>query len=330
MWTAIRLAQEVGARLGRREVLLGCLSLAGLAGSVAAGRPAPPPALTPGAIARTPAAAAAELLDADRAFSAASARTTMIEGLSAMMDAAVIVPVPGRGFVDGLDAFRAELARDSLAATSHARWTPVRAGVSADGRHGFTFGFLEVRRADGTLVPGKYLAYWVKGARGWRVAAYRRVRRAAGAVDTALLAPALPPRLVAPATDPAVLAQHRESVMQAERDFAAESQVIGLRAGFAKFGSADAMNMGGPAAPGFTLGNEAIAAAVSQGVPDGQSPVNWGPERALVASSGDLGITFGFIVPNAEPPAGQQRPRLPFFTIWRRAGTGAPWRYVAE
>jgi len=58
--------------------------------------------------------------------------------------------------------------------------------------------------------------------------------------------------------------------------------------------------------------------------------VDWGPERALVASSGDLGITFGFITPNAEPAAGQAKPRFPFFTVWRRASRDAPWRYVAE
>ena len=161
-----------------------------------------------------------------------------------------------------------------------------------------------VTRADGAVVPGKYLAYWVKGTDGWRIAAYRRVRRGAGAIDDTPLAPALPAALVAPSRDAATVAGHRASVMQAERDFAGESQTIGLRAGFAKYGSADAMNMGGPANTGFVIGNEAISVAVSGGAPDGPSPVNWGPERALVASSGDLGITFGFIEPNGDPPAG--------------------------
>jgi hypothetical protein len=180
------------------------------------------------------------------------------------------------------------------------------------------------------VVPGKYLAYWVKGADGWRVAGYKRARRAEGTVDTTMLAPALPAALRAPVRDAAAIAAHRASVMQAERDFAGEAQVIGLRAAFAKHGSADAMNIGGPNDASFVLGNEAIATAVSQGSPDGASAVNWGPDRALVASSGDLGITFGFIEPNAAPAAGQPKPRFPFFTVWRRAGPGAPWRYVAE
>jgi len=278
---------------------------------------------------RSPAAAVAELLAADRAASAASSRTTMIPGLTAMMASDVVMPVPGRGFADGVDAVRAEIARDTLNAGSRADWAPVRGGISADGRHGFTFGYITVRRADGTVMPGRYLAYWVKGADGWRVAVYRRNRRPDGAIDTALLAPALPSRLVGVEKDAGRLANHWGSLMQSERDFARESQTIGLHDGFRKFGSADAMNMGGNARAAFVLGNEAIARAVSQGE-NGGSSVNWGPDRALVASSGDLGVTIGFIEPNTPPANGGPKPRFPFFTIWRRASPDAPWRYVAE
>jgi hypothetical protein len=319
MRTTVQLAQEVGTRLGRGALLLRCVPLAGIALLVAA-------AAQP----RTPSAAVDDLLAADRAFAAASARTTLIAGLTAMMAADVIMPVPGRAFADGVDAVRAELARDTLNAASRAEWAPVRGGISADGLHGFTFGYLTVHRANGTVVPGKYLAYWVKGTDGWRVAGYKRARRPDGAIDTTLLAPALPAALQAPARDATVIAAHRASVIQAERDFAGEAQVIGLRAAFAKYGSADAMNIGGPTNAGFVLGNEAIATSVSQGSPEGPSPVNWGADRALVASSGDLGVTFGFIEPNDAPAAGQPKPRFPFFTVWRRAAPGAPWRYVAE
>lgn len=318
MRPSVHVAKEVGTRLGFRAVLLRRMPIAGLVLLAGAAQP------------RTPEAAVAELLAADRGASAAAARLGMIDGLTAIMASDVIMPVQGRGFAEGIPAVRAELARDSLNATSRVEWVPVRGGISSDGMHGFTFGYIGVNRADGTAVPGKYLAYWVRGADGWRIAAYRRVRRGTGTIDVTPFAPALPSTFVAPTRDSAVIAAHRESVMQAERDFAGESQSIGLRAGFAKWGSADAMNMGGPAVAGFVMGNEAIAVAVSQGAPDGPSPVNWGPDRALVASSGDFGITFGFIVPNGEPPAGETRPRYPFFTIWRRTHAGAPWRYVAE
>jgi hypothetical protein len=70
--------------------------------------------------------------------------------------------------------------------------------------------------------------------------------------------------------------------------------------------------------------------AVSQlaGQPADGSTLNWAPDRVIVASSGDLGVTIGMIHPNT-PRAGQPA-SFPFFTIWRRASPTAPWRYVAE
>jgi hypothetical protein len=46
----------------------------------------------------------------------------------------------------------------------------------------------------------------------------------------------------------------------------------------------------------------------------------------LVAASGDLGITFGYIRSTTD----KDQPPAPFFTIWRRASTAEPWRYIAE
>ena len=51
---------------------------------------------------------------------------------------------------------------------------------------------------------------------------------------------------------------------------------------------------------------------------------------AVVASSGDLGISFGYIRPNGKPPDGAPPQGSPFFTIWHRASPTAPWRYIAE
>lgn len=49
---------------------------------------------------------------------------------------------------------------------------------------------------------------------------------------------------------------------------------------------------------------------------------------SIVASSGDFGVTIGLIRPDA--PAAGQPAAFPFFTIWRRPGVDAPWRYIAE
>jgi hypothetical protein len=115
--------------------------------------------------------------------------------------------------------------------------------------------------------------------------------------------------------------------MAAEKAFSDEAQKIGIGAAFAKHGSADAMNMGGPKEPGFVIGAEAIGRAVGAGNPPDGSSVEWSADRVLVASSGDFGVTFGMIRFHKPEPG---RPAaVPFFTIWRRDGAG-PWRYIAE
>ena len=77
-----------------------------------------------------------------------------------------------------------------------------------------------------------------------------------------------------------------------------------------------------------TIGNDNIAKLVSAGQPAAASTLTWAPDKVIVASSGDLGVTIGMIHPNT-PTAGQPT-SFPFFTIWRRANAAAPWRYVAE
>ena len=282
-----------------------------------------------GGASTTPEAAVAGLLEADRAFSRASANTDLVTGLSAMFAENVFLNARGqmaRGKAAAVEALR----NTPDATTSRAEWTPVRGGISADGQHGFTFGYMTMTKADGSTLPLKYLSYWVRGPEGWRVAAYRRALRPAGEVSLAPWAPALPDRMVAPITDAAVIRAHEASVADAERAFSAEAQVIGLGPAFAKYGSDDAVNMGGPTAAAFVHGAQAIGASVGAGVtPDDK--VVWGPEHVLVASSGDLGVTIGTIE-LSQKSAGSAGPvqRVPFFTVWRRANANAPWRYVAE
>jgi hypothetical protein len=239
----------------------------------------------------------------------------------------VVIPMPPGKFAEGKAAVIAGLRENADNARSRTEWTPVRGGVSADGLHGFTAGLMTIHRPDETTLPLKYLAYWIKKPEGWRVVAYKRVRAGEGTPSTTMLAPALPEQIVAPSTDAAAIARHRESLDKAERAFSDESQTIGLGPAFAKYGSADALNLAG-GEPGIVVGSESIAKIVSAGQPAGGSSLNWAPDRVIVASSGDLGVTIGMIHPNT--PAAGQPTSFPFFTIWRRANANAPWRYVAE
>lgn len=275
-----------------------------------------------------PQTVADELLAADRAFSASASKAPdLVSGLGGMFADDVVMQVPGNRLIDGRSK-AIDYLRSSDDAKARAEWTPIRGGISADGRHGFTFGYMTLHRPDGGTVPMKYMSYWVKGARGWQVAVYKR--RPSVPLDSAprMVAPALPARLQPPG-DSAATERFRASLDEAERAFSRDAQKIGIGAAFAQYGSADAVNMGGAKAAAFVIGAEAIGKMISAAYPPGASPVSWAPDhKVIVASSGDLGVTIGWIRPNA--PAADRPAAIPFFTIWRRATPSEPWRYVAE
>lgn len=273
----------------------------------------------------TPQQAVDELLAADRAFSAAGAsKGNVIDALTPMFTADVIMPEPGGKFGHGVDDAVAYLKTNPDNTTAKAAWTPIRGGISADGTQGFTFGFMTLTKPDGSTVPLKYMSYWVKTAGGWKVAVYKRSRRPNGDVSMSLMPASLPEKLVAP--KPGAVAAAEAEVRAAEKAFSDESQTMGLGPAFAKFGAADAVNMGGE--PEYTVGNDKIAAFVGGASPTAPSPLRWAAdEKVIAASSGDLGISIGIIHRNAPLPDGSN-PANAFFTIWRK--TNGVWKYVAE
>jgi ketosteroid isomerase-like protein len=281
------------------------------------------------AAASTPQAAVDELLAADRACSAASAKTDLVSGLAAMFADDIVIPSPPGRLVEGKESVIAALRANADNARSRTEWTPVRGAISADGQHGFTAGFMTVHRPDDTALRLKYLSYWVKRPEGWRVAVFKRTRAGDAPPPAGMMTPLVPAALVPPSTDPVIIARHRDSLDKAERSFSDEAQTIGLGPAFAKFGTADSLNLGGPDAAGLVVGQDSIAKLVSAGQPaSGGSTLSWAPDKVIVASSGDLGVTIGMIRLNA--PAAGEPASFPFFTIWRRANASAPWRYVAE
>jgi ketosteroid isomerase-like protein len=269
-----------------------------------------------------------ELLAADRSFSAASATTDLVSGLAAMFAPDVILPHPA-GIANGAEQAIEVLRANPQNAGARIEWTPVRASISADGQHGFTAGFMSMRLADGKDVPLKYLAYWQRRPEGWRVLVYRR-GQAKTLPSLSAMPNVLPRRMVPPASDEATISTYRQSLADAETSFSRDAQTLGMRAAFTQYGSPEAINLGGPDVPTFLVGNQAIGDGVGGQRPQTGSPVSWGPERTIVASSGDFGVTIGYIVPNAPGADGQRQPGRPFFTIWRRDSINDPWRYIAE
>jgi ketosteroid isomerase-like protein len=272
--------------------------------------------------ARSPKAVLADLLAADRAFAAASAKGEPLAGVMAMMDDEITVPIPGKGLIIGKPAVTEAYRACPCFKEGRVTWAPVRGGISADGTQGFTYGFLTASAGDPAKRDRKYIAYWVKRPAGWRVVAYRHIPREAGDVSTAMFAPALP-RFTAKA-DAKRIAAHQASLAAAEKAFSDRAQVVGLKRAFGEYGRPDAMNM--YAGAGFAYGLDAVVANFKD---EGPAKVHWSTERSFVASSGDLGVSIGMIRPNTPPKAGELE-GFPFFTVWKRERPGAPWRYIAE
>jgi ketosteroid isomerase-like protein len=271
-----------------------------------------------------PRQAVEELIATDRAYALKAVRLNVVDALLAMLASDAVMSAAG-AFHHGHAAALSQLRAQQENVTGRLEWAPVRGAISADGTHGFTFGFMTLVRADSTRVPLKYLSYWVKGAGGWKVAVYRRARRPDGDVAMTMREPLVPERMVDPSRDPAVAARYAREVGDAERAFSALAGTVGLGPAFTKNAAPDAMNMGGPQDADFVYGPEAIGAAVGGGQ-SGPSTLTWGPDTVLAASSGDLGVTIGHIVAPGE--AGAPPRRIPFFTVWRRVG--GSWKFVAE
>lgn len=279
----------------------------------------------PAAHAQTPQQNADTLLAADRAFAAAAVHAaTPADAVAAMFDADVVLP-GGPTLTVGRDAVLAQLRAAPAWQSGAVSWRPVRAGISADGTQGFTYGFLTVTAGDPVRRERKYLAYWVRRPEGWRVAAWKQVPRPAGEVSAAMQDPSLPATTAPPPSDPAVAARHGASLAAAEQAFSDRAQHVGLGAAFREFGRVDAMNMGGGA--DFTIGAEAISRDVGNG--EAVSPLHWSATRTLAASSGDLGVSMGVIHRNQASTDGRPD-SFSFFTVWRRDTPDSPWRYIAE
>jgi hypothetical protein len=271
-----------------------------------------------------------ELLATDRAYSAASAKTDLVSGISAMFASDVAMAIPGGKFSASAGEAIAALRAVPDNARSRAEWVPVRGGISADGLQGYTWGYMTIVKSDNTTAPAKYLSYWVKRPEGWRVAAYRRRLRPAGEVSLVPVAPSLPARSLPPSTDTKLIESYRASLDATERAFSDNAKVVGLGVAFARYGRPDAVNMGGANDAAFVVGAEAIGRTVSGGKPEEPSTLVWAPDRVIVASSGDLGVTIGLIRDTAPGPDPNAPTVFPFFTVWQRASPADPWRYVAE
>lgn len=266
--------------------------------------------------------AAEDLLAADQAYGRSAANTDLVTALSNLFVSNVVMQSPG-GHVRGKEAAIASLEANPDNRKSRITWTPIGGGTSSGGQDGFTYGYVTVTLPDGQQSAGKYVAYWVLRPAGWRIAVYRRVPRPPGNVDLARQPLSIATRAL-PAGDAETVKRYADELSAAEHAFSRDAQRMGLGPAFAKWGSPDAVNMGGPRNAEFVRGAPAIAATVAAGI-DSTTRIEWAPQEVIVATTGDLGVSIGTI----RITSGETR-EVPFFTIWRRGWPSEPWRYIAE
>src|SRR5437868_12144300 len=121
----------------------------------------------PAARAQTPQQNVESLLAADRGFAATAGNAaTPADAVAAMFDADVVMP-GGPELAIGRDAVLARFRAAPAWQSGSVTWRPVRAGVSADGMQGFSYGYLDVTAGNPDLRARKYLAYWVRRSEGW-------------------------------------------------------------------------------------------------------------------------------------------------------------------
>jgi hypothetical protein len=293
----------------RRSVTLSIAALA-LVGTSGVALAAPPPA-----------DAVQQLIDADRAFSTSAHGKNVVDSIAQFLADDAKSPKGDGTFAKSKQEIIDVLKSNPLNLVATADWAPVRGGISADATQGFTYGFFYIHVDGQPDRRAKYLAYWRKEAAGWRAIAYRRNVSNAGTISTAMRDPSTPAVMLPVRPSPQLVSKYRDSLAARERAFSAHAHDVGLKQAFLDFGAPDAMNLNG-GSPDFAFGPTAIAAGLPADVP---SPVIWGPDEGVVVSStGDLGITFGYIRPTGSLGT------IPYYTIWRRDSPNGEWQYVAE
>lgn len=112
-----------------------------------------------------------------------------------------------------------------------------------------------------------------------------------------------------------------EEVLQAERDFAADTKANGFHRGFIAWSTPDAIGFL-PQAANFHASLAADLAA-DPTLADKPTKLRWGPFYAGVASSGDLAFDLGPWTIEGTDRAGW------FFTIWQKQADGT-WRWTLD
>ena len=247
----------------------------------------------------------AALLTADRTLAERTAALGMTEGFLPALSEQAAYLHPGAPLLRGADKIRAFFQTPD--STGRVTWTPAFADVSADGRLGYTYGFLRGRETG-----AKYLTCWLKDQRGWRIVAHART-------SLAPVKDSVRPSSRVVSSDPVRGPGDPSELMRADSSFSAMSVAQGAKPAFLTYATEHAISFGG--GPGMNEGRLAIGAAFD-GFASG-AVLAWWPVAAVIAESGDLGCTVG------EATIESLKQYSKYLTIWKRQRDGS-WKFVAD
>ncbi len=309
---------------------LGLPGAAGAAGAIVEKETPPSQQVAAGAapaVSEDLAAARAALVEAERAFSRLSQREGVRAAfLANLAEDAVLFrpgPVPGREFIAARPSPPVELT-----------WWPVYVEVAASGDLGYTTGPYVLRETGsgpgGETQTGYYITVWRRQADGaWKVVADLGATTPAPAGSDATAGGGVEHGRIgggAPGgrgpAEQAEAAQH--ALMAADRGFGGDATAHGARAAYMAIIADEARFYRDGAPP--AVGREAVGRLLSTYA---QRSTSWEPTAAVVASSGDLGYTYGKTAVMGPGRPGKIRQPGLYFRIWERQGDG-PFKIVFD
>jgi ketosteroid isomerase-like protein len=283
---------------------------------------------TPGSTDR--ATARATLFAADAAHADSIARRGPVDGLLLPLRDDAVYLAEGIAVVRGKREIGAALQAEQRSAVAPAVSRTLAGGdASADGRFGFTFGWLQRTSSGATPTYATYVSAWTRGGpdEPFRVAAYY-TRPSPGAPAAARDGfPLLESGSGAAGVPrPAPVEQQRRSLLETDRDFAAHSVAHGYTLAFAAYAAEFTMAFGRSFY--FLVGRQEVLDFYKGWTP--AEVVEWSPLFAESSESGDLGYTVGMsVTTTTKPDWSVQRAYNNYLSLWARRADGN-WKFVAD
>jgi ketosteroid isomerase-like protein len=258
---------------------------------------------------------------AEKAFAKLTAEKGMREGFLAYLadDSIVFDPDPA----NGPQVWKARKPSPALL-----EWYPVHSEVSLAGDLGFNTGPYDFRPKPTDEKPvawGQFATIWKRQADGsWKAAldlGTSTPEPTAAAIPA--LALAGPARVEASALPKVDVAAATAALLGADRALAAATQEKGSAAAYDGLLADDVRLLRVSHQP--ALGREAARALLAEYA----MPTTWEPLGGGVASSGDLGYSYGFVKKHEDGPESPWINTSNYLRVWRREKDG-PWKLAFE